>query len=103
MIALTIYEAGIGPCGFHHALTRDPDSGLFIQLVDEDCPTCAAMERHRRQLKHDDDAAEPRVGRGQTVDPKTPRPGDGRRTLARQIDAAEAARLAAPKSNAQKG
>lgn len=40
MLALDIYEAGIGPCGHHHAETVDPQN-FFYDIKSFRCPVCA--------------------------------------------------------------
>lgn len=41
MLALDIYEAGIGPCGHHHAETVDPEN-FFFDIKPLKCPVCRA-------------------------------------------------------------
>lgn len=43
MLALDLYEAGIGPCGHHHAETTDPEN-FFFDIRARKCPACRAKE-----------------------------------------------------------
>lgn len=41
MLALDLYEGGVGPCGHHHAETTDPSS-FFFDIKERKCPVCRA-------------------------------------------------------------
>lgn len=41
MLAHDLYEAGVGPCGHHHAETVDPKK-FFFEIREFKCPVCRA-------------------------------------------------------------
>lgn len=47
--ALLVHEADLGPCGYPHRVTTDPDLDGWIDVDPESgvCVVCAAIERHR--------------------------------------------------------
>lgn len=85
MIALRRYEAGVGPCGFHHSLTNDPD--FHAKVEDEFCQFCADLAVIARVQAAADQEAEKRLG--EEPDPKAKRPDDGRRQFIRLMTPAE--------------
>lgn len=56
--ALLLTEADIGPCGYPHSTTTDPDlDGWFEVDPGAVCAVCAAMDRYRKD--HADGGSEP--------------------------------------------
>jgi hypothetical protein len=48
--ALLAHEADLGPCGFPHRVTTDPDLDGWIDIDEENakvCVACAALDRYR--------------------------------------------------------
>lgn len=86
MVALGIYESGVGPCGFHHSLTGDRSN--FFTFEDEHCPVCRAVARQGRVQAASDKKALDRFGKDGPP-PETYQPGDGRRTFVRLMDPLE--------------
>lgn len=41
LLALDLYEGGVGPCGHHHAETTDPEN-FFFDIKALKCPVCRA-------------------------------------------------------------
>lgn len=59
-------------CGLHTAVIHDPNSHL--QIVDDYCPACRALEPYRRKVDDRDRAWEKK---NPHAEPGTPRPNDG--------------------------
>lgn len=75
MLALDIYEAGIGSCGHHHAETVDP-ANFFFDIKTFKCPVCAAKAVDDRvKAKAVQDWEKQQNGDGPV--PSAPRPDDG--------------------------
>lgn len=85
MLALEQYRRGVGPCGFHHSLTADPDNAFTT--VTETCTVCAGIEKDQRveaeRSREEEDAL-----KGQ---PTESRSTDGKRKFVRQLTPAEIA------------
>lgn len=84
MLGLAVYEAGVGPCGYHHSLTND--MGNFFSIENETCKVCAAAARFARIQS----ARDERAVKGEQP-PEAIRPSDGRRTFVRQLSPLEVA------------
>ena len=85
MIALRRYEAGVGPCGFHHSQTNDPE--FWYVPEEEFCQACADLTMFER-IKHAEHEKQLKA-LGENPPPDRQRPSDGRRTLVRLMTPAE--------------
>lgn len=91
LLALGEYEAGVGPCGYHHSLTVDP-ANFFAPHVEE-CPVCAAGARYMRVLAERDESARADLRSRFRGKPPAdaPDPADGRRVFMRRLSPGEVA------------
>lgn len=88
MTAYVAYERGIGPCGYHHAETRDRDE-FFFDIAEMTCPVCAALEVDSRVQA--DALDQWRKQYGEDGPPATTRrPDDGRIRFASRVPKDEA-------------
>lgn len=88
MAAYTAYERGVGPCGHHHAETRDP-SEFFFDIAEARCPVCAALDVDARVQKDADEKWLKQFGEdGPSA--TTPHPDDGRIRFASRVPKDEA-------------
>lgn len=91
MLALSIHEHGIGPCGFHHSLTTDKRN-VFKPETSEFCYVCAYLEQSARKQHAADNAArdkQPKDSHGNPTNPGAALPSDGRRTTMRMLNERE--------------
>ena len=88
MAALAEWEAGIGPCGHHHAETADKDH-FFFEWKSHTCPVCAEVDRHERMTAADDERWLKQF-KDSSPEPAVRRPSDGRAEWTRRIPEDEA-------------
>jgi hypothetical protein len=88
MAALAEWEAGIGPCGHHHAETVDPEH-FFFEWANFKCPVCAEVDRHERMKAAEEEQWLKQFGE-KGPEPTVPRPTDGRAEWTRRIPEDEA-------------
>lgn len=81
MAALDLYEAGVGPCGYHHSVSNDPN--LLVTFETEVCLICRDLERWQRKVEDEDEKAEKALG--PNILPMTIRPSDGRSMHIREV------------------
>ena len=88
LLALDLYEAGVGPCGHHHAETTDPEN-FFFDIKPRKCPVCRAMAIDDRIRAEQIREWEKQFGeKGPPA--SEPRPDDGVVTVAVRVPKEEA-------------
>lgn len=75
-------------CGLHESVASNPEEHAFNIVIDN-CPACAAMERYRRVMADEDHEWDEQH---KNAEPRTPRPGDGRLVHLQPLTPEEAAR-----------